>query len=286
MQINKGEKMLGAIAGDILGSRFEFEQKKYQDVSKIKLFHKKDKFTDDTVLTLAVADWLLHDIEANYYNDDALKESLAKRFIYWTHRYGQCDIAYGLNYMQWYFKAEISNDYSPYGSFGNGSAMRVSPIGWYFDTLEETLRFAKISADVTHNHPDGEKGALAIAAALFWARNKKPKSFIEQFSIRSFGYNVLIDSFDKLRQNHKWNCICNDTVPQAIKAFTESHDFESSIRLAISYGGDSDTIAAMSGSIAEAFYGIPENVIKYVESALTSDAWDICTEFLNKITVA
>ena len=164
--------MLGAIAGDILGSRFEFTNKKYPDLSKIKLCHKDDKFTDDTVLTLAVADWLLHDIDENYYNDNALKEALAKRFVYWTHRYGQCEIAYGSNYMQWYFKAEIMNDYTPCGSFGNGSAMRVSPVGWYFDTLEETLRFAKISADVTHNHPDGEKGDLAIAAAILLARNK------------------------------------------------------------------------------------------------------------------
>ena len=141
--------MLGAIVGDVLGSALEFEERKYENIDDINLYDEENHFTDDTVLTLAVADWLLHDIDNYYYDDEKLKEALGKRFVKWTQQYRLKEIAYGNSYIQWFFRAELIGEYNPYQSFGNGSAMRVSPVGWYFDTLEETLRFAKISADVT-----------------------------------------------------------------------------------------------------------------------------------------
>lgn len=276
--------MYGAITGDILGSRFEFGNKKRNDYSKVPLFHKRDHFTDDTVLTLAVADWLLHDIKNHYYDDEALKELLAKQFVRWTKNYNKYKIAYGISYSQWYLDVCKTGVYIPYNSYGNGSAMRVSPIAWYFDTLEETLRFAKISADVTHNHPDGEKGAMCIAASCYLARKGKSKEYIKQYVIRAFGYIELIKNVKELRRGHEWNCTCKNTVPQAVASFLESTDFESAIKIAISFGGDSDTIAAMAGSIAECYYGgVPESILDYVKTKLPEDALAKCEEFSNAI---
>ena len=276
--------MYGAISGDILGSSYEFGNKRYDDYKKVPIFHKRDHFTDNTVLTLAVADWLLHDVKHEYYNDNVLRLLLAKRFVKWTENYIKYEIAYGNTYSQWFLNAYKKGDYTPCNSFGNGSAMRVSPVAWYFDTLEETLRFAKISADVTHNHPDGENGAMCIAAACYLARNGKSKEYIKQYLIRALGYIDLTKSLEELRREHEWNCICKNTVPQAVAAFWESTDFESAIKLAISFGGDSDIIAAMAGSIAECYYGaVPDKILDYVKAKLPQDALALCEEFSNAI---
>lgn len=276
--------MLGAIVGDVLGSALEFEERKYENISDINLYNEKNHFTDDTVLTLAVADWLLNDIDKYYSDDEKLKEALGKRFVKWTKKYRIKELGYGASYMQWFFRAELVNEYNPYQSFGNGSAMRVSPVGWYFDTLEETLRFAKISADVTHNHPEGQKGALCIAATIFLARNKYSKSQIREYLIRAFGYKELMIPLNDLRDTHINECTCQNTVPHSVVCFLESNDFESAVRLAISFGGDTDTMAAMTGSIAEAYYGgVPKHLVSYTQERLDEDSLKICASFYDKI---
>jgi len=272
--------MFGAIVGDVLGSSLEFEERKFEHIDEIDLFNEENHFTDDTVLTLAVADWLLHDIDQYYYDDEKLKEALGKRFVKWTQKYRMKELAYGTSYIQWFFRAELIEEYNPYQSYGNGSAMRVSPVGWYFDSIEKTLRFAKISADVTHNHPEGQKGAMCIAAAVFLARMKHSKSQIKEYLIRAFGYQELLFPLEALRSVHKRECTCQNTVPHSVACFLDSDDFESAVRWAISFGGDTDTMAAMAGSIAEAYYGgIPAHLLDYSKKQLDSDALRLCEAF-------
>jgi ADP-ribosylglycohydrolase len=283
--------MYGAIIGDILGSSYEFEEIKFDNVSPhtkslydIPLCIDSDHFTDDTVLTLAVMDWLLHDIKKDYYDDEALKTSLAKRFVQWTGFYRDREIAYGLSYLDFFYRAELIQEYIPQNSCGNGSAMRVSPVGWFFDTMEETLRFAKLSADVTHNHPEGQKGAMCIAAAVFLARHGKSKYEIRDYLTRAFGYSKLNKSVLDLRKYYERVCTCQDTVPESVVCFLESDDYESAIRLAISFGGDTDTMAAMSGSIAEAFYNrVPDELISYSKMKLTKEAVFLVEKFYKTV---
>ncbi|MCI2056629.1 MAG: ADP-ribosylglycohydrolase family protein [Oscillibacter sp.] len=181
--------MLGAICGDILGSTYEFGPEKTEDLSKISLFRRDDHFTDDTVSTLAVADWLLHDIADDSYDDERLKDKLARCFMMYSGKlYRDREIAYGLSYVGWLDQFESTGRHKPYNSFGNGSAMRVSPVAWAFDPIEEVRRFAKLSADVTHDHPEGEKGAEAAASAVFPARKGFAKESILQYVRRVFGY--------------------------------------------------------------------------------------------------
>lgn len=276
--------MYGAICGDILGSRYEWEEKKYTSIAEISLIHEKDEVTDDTAMTVAVADWLLHDI--NGVNDEEeLKLSLSKRFVeYAFDKFEGRKLGFGFNFWQWLCKGRLINEYTPYNSYGNGAGMRVSPIGWYFDTLEETLNFAKISADVSHNHPEGEKGAMCIAAAVFLARNGKSKEEIKDILFGRFGYKQLKQGVSELRKECKWSAICQDTVPMAVVAFLESDDYDSALRLSISYGSDSDTICAMSGAIAEAYYkSIPEDVISHCKAKMPSAVVETCDEFVHVV---
>ena len=231
--------MLGAAIGDIAGSRFEFDNHRDTD---FELFHTDSDFTDDTVCTTAVADWVLQ----------GCGDDLASILRDWYAAYPSPKGAYGGRFLQWL----QSGDLQPYNSWGNGSAMRVSAVGWAFGTLEETLYFAEQSAAVTHNHPKGIKGAQAAAAAIFWARNGISKAQIQENITRQFGYR-LNQSCDQIRPYYHFNESCQETVPQAITAFLESSGFEHAVRLAVSLGGDSDTLAAITGSIAEACYGIP-----------------------------
>lgn len=278
--------MLGAICGDILGSTVEFNEVKYNDISKIKLCLPTDDFTDDTALTLAVADWLLNDID-KYKNEDELKLSLAKQFVkYSLHTFKSDEgfLSFGLGFINWCQKADLIGEYAPYNSYGNGSGMRVSPIGWFFDTLEETLRFAKISADVTHNHPEGEKGAMAIAASIFLARKGKTKQEIKEYIFKTFNYDLVLKSVKEHRDSCIWSSICQDTVPMAIVAFLESEDYESAVRNAISYGSDSDTIACMAGAIAEAYYGkVPLNIKAFCYTRIPEKQRNLIEEFYDKI---
>ena len=239
--------MLGAIAGDIIGSIYENYPSKSKDFP---LFDWRCRFTDDTVLTIAVADVILHG--GDY--------GAGLRDYYWRYP----DAGYGGLFRRW----ARSMDPQPYGSFGNGSAMRVSSIGYAFQSLDEVLREAKRSAEATHDHPEGIKGAQAVAAAVFLARKKAGKSEIHAFIEREFGYG-LEGKLDLIRPDYRFDVSCQGTVPAAILCFLESTDFEDAVRNAVSLGGDSDTLACITGAIAEAHYGaIPEYIQREVLSRL------------------
>lgn len=231
--------MIGAIVGDIVGSIYEFNNIKTKEFP---LFRDKCFFTDDTVMTLAVAEGLMKVGE----RDD---------FIDAVKKYGRMypDAGYGGRFGSWIF----SDSREPYNSWGNGSAMRTAAVGWWFDSMEETRRMAALAASVTHDHPEGIKGAESTAAAIFLARTGHSKAEIKEYVEREFGYD-LSQTLDEIRPRYRFNESCQDTVPQAIIAFLESNDFEDAIRNAISLGGDSDTLAAITGSIAEAAYGVPQ----------------------------
>lgn len=237
--------IIGAIIGDIAGSFYE-SRKCNRKSTEIDLFTRKSRFTDDTVMTIAVADWLLSGVP------------LHKTMPHWGRKYP--NRGYGGQFYKWLF---CSEDKMPYNSFGNGSAMRVSPCGYYAKSLEEAHSLAKQSAEVTHNHPEGIKGAQAIASAIFLARQHKPKDEIRDYIERTFGYN-LHRTCDDIRPEYQFDVTCQGSCPEAIIAFLDSHDYESAIRLAISIGGDSDTIACMAGGIAAAYYGLPSWMVKYV----------------------
>ncbi|MFP4091611.1 MAG: ADP-ribosylglycohydrolase family protein [Cyclobacteriaceae bacterium] len=242
--------MLGAIAGDIIGSVYEATPTKRTDFP---LFQSASTFTDDTVLTVAVADCLL--------NDKDYTQSLQA----WGRKYP--DAGYGGNFINWIFDKHPQ----PYNSWGNGSAMRVSPVGWTFDKLERVQQEAKKSAEVTHNHPEGIKGAQAVATAIFLARQGSSKSAIKAYIEEHYAYD-LSRKIEDIRSHYSFDVSCQGSVPEAIIAFLESESFEDSIRLAISLAGDSDTQACIAGSIAEAFYGrVPAEIADEVVKRLHKD---------------
>src|SRR3954452_22362604 len=225
--------MLGAIAGDVIGSVYEHRNIK---TTRFPLFHPLCRFTDDTVLTVALADSILH----------------GSRFVDLLKQYHRTypRAGYGGSFHQW-AQSERSD---PYNSWGNGSAMRVSPVGFAFDTLEQVLEQARSSAEVTHDHPEGIKGAQAVASAVFLARTGQTKEQIKGLVEATFGYR-LDTPLDEIRPRYEFQVSCQKSVPQAIRAFLESDDFEDAVRKAISLGGESDTLACMTGGIAQAFYG-------------------------------
>ena len=270
--------MIGAIAGDIIGAPYEFNNIKTTDFN---IFNKDSYFTDDTVMTVANAKWILESLHStDKYSLVKLEECMVE--IAEKHR----NAGYGGMFYRWLFQYEsfVTKDGKrvtkrmPYNSYGNGSAMRISPVGWAFDTLEETLNVAEISAEITRNHIEGIKGAQATAAAIFLARTGKSKGDIKSFVEQSFEYN-LNRKCDDIRPYYEFNETCQGTVPEAIIAFLESTDFENSIRLAVSLGGDSDTLACITGGISEAFYGIPDNFISFANSFLTEDLKTVIEDF-------
>lgn len=252
--------MLGAITGDIIGSVYEFDSLKPE--YDFPLFTEESFFTDDTVLTVALADSLLSGID--------YKTKLLEHY----EHYPNC--SYGLRFHVW----ANSRSPQPYDSWGNGSAMRVSPVGWAYKDLGTVLQKAKESAEVTHNHPEGIKGAQATAVAIFLARTNHPKDEIKEFVEKNFEYNLDLDLED-LRKNYRFNESCQDTVPQAIYTFLVSDNFEDSIRKAIYIGGDSDTLAAINGSIAEAFYGgVPVEISSEIYKKLNAKLLKIVNMFV------
>ncbi len=259
--------MLGAIIGDTVGSHYEFNNTKDYN---FQMFHKDSCYTDDSIMTVAVANWLLSDPGHTF---QALEDSMVL-----FGRECPCPMGgYGGMFRRWLFFPETllskgeplyesATGRYPYGSFGNGSAMRVSPVGWFFDSLEKTMEVAKLSAEITHNHPEGIKGAQATAAAIFLARTGKTKEEIRSFIEDTFGYE-LQKSWDYWHPIYRWDETCQGTVPQAIIAFLDSTDFEDAIRKAVSLGGDSDTLACITGGIAEAFYKeIPAYMVERTEA--------------------
>ncbi len=254
--------MTGAIAGDIIGSVYEFDNIKTTDFP---LFTNESDYTDDTIMTVAVADWLLNGGD------------LAKVMQRYGREYPYPTGGYGGRFSGWLRE----KDPLPYNSWGNGSAMRVSAVGWMFDSLEKMLEVAKETAIVTHNHPEGIKGAQATAAAIYLARTGKSKRDIKQYIETTFSYD-LGRTCDEIRPFYRFNESCQGTVPEAIIAFLDSSDFEDAIRLAVSLGGDSDTLACITGGIAEAFYGIPEDIEKQVSDKLPGTFQKVIKEFKNK----
>ena len=239
--------MLGAIIGDIIGSRFEFDNVKTKEFN---LLAKGCEFTDDTVMTIAVAKALSQHKEIA--DLEAFKQALIAAMHEVGSNYPCC--GYGWSFRLWILRKQTE----PYNSFGNGSAMRVSPVAWYASSLEETEALAKATAEVTHNHPEGIKGAQAIASAIYLARTGKTKEEIRRYITEN--YYTIDFTLDEIRPTYRFNETCQGSCPQALQAFFESTDFEDAIRNAISIGGDSDTIACMAGAVAAAFYGIPKDI--------------------------
>ena len=269
--------MLGAIIGDTVGSIYEFCN---TNSTKFQLFSTHSEPTDDSVMSMAVAEWLLTDPERT-------QETLEECMVRWGHRYPRA--GYGGAFSSWLFNPDFLGGYRdeynnfddipsgrhPYNSWGNGSAMRCSACGWVAETLNEALELSKRSAEITHNHPEGIKGAQAIAAAIWMARHDATKEEIKEYIMDKFGYNLNRDC-DDIRPNYYFDVSCQGTVPEAIIAFLDSWDFESAIRLAVSLGGDSDTLACITGGISEAFYKeIPEHIITEMRNRLDPDWWDI-----------
>lgn len=252
--------MIGAIAGDIIGSVYEHRQIK---TKVFPLFHDRCCFTDDTVLTVAIADAIL--------SGRSYKQSLKEI----GSRYPQA--GYGGSFIRWLH----SDNPRPYNSWGNGSAMRVSPVGFAFSSEEEVLGHAKMTAEVSHNHPEGIKGAQATALSVFLARTGTGKEQIRERIIEEFGYD-LNRTVDNIRPNYSFDVSCQGTVPEAIIAFLDSESYEDAVRNAISLGGDSDTLASITGGIADAFYGVPDSICGEVQNRLPHDLLEIVQTFNQK----
>ncbi len=250
--------MIGAIAGDIIGSVYEFQRTKSK---KFPLFSPECFFTDDTILTVAVAQAILTD--GNY----------KKAVLAFGRRYPEA--GYGGSFRIWLH----SRDPKPYNSYGNGSAMRASPIGFAFDTVDDVLREAARSARFSHNHPEGIKGAQATALAVLLARTERSKDLIRSEIAARFGYD-LDRTVDEIRPSYGFDETCQRTVPEAIVAFLDSTSYEDAVRNAVSLGGDSDTLACITGGIAEAFYGgVPARIRAKVRRILPPDLLEVTERF-------
>lgn len=248
--------MLGAILGDIIGSPYEFDPNNIKTMD-FPLFSSRSCITDDTVMTLAVAEGMMRGFGDRHATEAAIIVSMRK----YGNRYPNA--GYGTLFSRW-LQDPLPK---PYNSFGNGSAMRVSSVGWMFDRLTQVEEYARISARVTHDHPEGIKGAMSTAAAIFLARSGKSKLAIKSYVEQTYGYD-LNRTLDEIRPGYCHVETCQESVPEALTAFLESDGFEDAIRKAVSLGGDSDTLAAITGSIAEAFYGIPEELQGKVQTYL------------------
>lgn len=260
--------MIGAILGDMIGAPYEFDRG--NKTKEFPLFCRESEFTDDSVMTVAVAEALMDMIGRT---DDEIREALVESMQKWGRLYP--DAGYGGMFYHWLHTMNPE----PYGSFGNGSAMRVSSAGWLFGTIEETRHMARVTAEVTHNHPEGIKGAEAAASVIFMARTGSSKDEIRRYIISEFGYS-LSRTCDEIRPGYHHVETCQQTVPEAITAFLEGTDFEDVIRTAVSLGGDCDTLTCIAGSMAEAFYGIPEEMAEECRRRLPEDMQAVVDRFM------
>ena len=264
----KGEYMYGAIIGDIIGSRFEFDR--VVKTKYFELFTKVSWWTDDTVMTIAVMEALMK--AGKDADTDAIRRECVKSMLKWGREYP--DAGYGARFYWWLQE----DDPKPYNSFGNGSAMRVSAAGWIYDTVERTREVAAATAEVSHNHPEGIKGAECTAAVMFLARTGMPKEQIREYVIQEFGYD-LSKSVDELRPLHEHVEWCQDSLPKALVSFFEGNSYEDVVRNAVYLGGDTDTIAAIAGAMADAMYGIPEPIIRSGKNYLEEDMKETLSAF-------
>ena len=258
--------MYGAILGDIIGSPYEFDMG--DKVKDFPLFSKHSYFTDDTVMTVAVAEAFMEAPD----DEAAIRERLVKAMVKWGRRYPGA--GYGVRFCRWL----DSDDPQPYNSWGNGSAMRVAPVAWLYHDLETVRAMARLSAAVTHNHPEGIKGAEAIASAIFLARTGSTKAEIKTYIQREFHYD-LSRTCDEIRPGYHHVESCQETVPEAITAFLEGESFEDVIRTAVSLGGDCDTLTCIAGSMAEGFYGVPEELKRECRARLSKDLLAVLERF-------
>ena len=256
--------MKGAIVGDYVGSAYEFRRTKSCDFSMVT---PESSITDDSIMTIAVMDAILHGMP------------YGKRLHYWGNKYPNPKGGYGGSFAVWL----RSDNPKPYYSFGNGAAMRVSPVGWVFPTLKETLREAQKSAQCTHNHSEGIKGAMAVASAIYHVRNGKSKAFLRQYVEKEFGYDLSRNVAD-IRPTYGFDETCQGTVPEAITCYLGSSGFENAIRLAVSLGGDCDTLACITGAIAEAdrTYKIPSELKEAAFSTIPTELKHIVEQFYSK----
>lgn len=263
--------MYGAILGDVIGQPFEFDRgSKSKDFP---LFCKNPRFTDDTVMTIAICDGILKaGLDAN---ENDMKTSMITSMQLWGHKYPHA--GYGGRFYRWLAQESTK----PYGSWGNGSAMRVSSVGWLFDSLERTREVARWSAELTHNHPEGVKGAESIASVIWMARNGKTKAEIKDFVQKEFSYD-LSRTCDEIRPYYHHIESCQETCPEAITAFLEGQDFEDVIRTAVSLGGDCDTLTDIAASMGEAFYGLPPEFKDWAFQYTTDDMHRIMKSFDEK----
>jgi ADP-ribosylglycohydrolase len=259
----------GAIIGDIVGSPYEFDFNAIK-TTDFPLFSAGSAFTDDTVMTVAVAEVLLSRPPSDAVALTKLTEAMRR----WGRAIPLPMGGYGGRFAQWLREP----DPAPYGSWGNGSAMRVSAAGWLYDTLDQTEHWAELTALPTHNHPEGIKGAQATAAAIYLARTGHTKDQIRAYTTERYGYD-LSRTIDQIRPTYHHMESCQETVPEAITAFLEAKNFEDALRLTVSLGGDADTLGAITGAIAEAFYGIPEDIKAQAQERLTEPLLQVLASF-------
>ena len=253
--------IIGTIAGDIIGSTREFNPTKSKD---FKLFNSHSVFTDDTVMTLAIASWLIKDKTSKSVLIDEIKKFGLK----------YPNAGYGRMFRNWLGQ----DDPEPYGSWANGSAMRVSPVAWAADSLSENQKLAEMSAAVTHNHPEGIKGALATADAVFLARTGSSKNEIKKHIENSYNYD-LNRKLDEIRPHYKFDVSCRGSVPESVICFLEADGFEETVRNAVSLGGDADTQAAIAGSIASAYWDVPSEISQESLNRLDSNLLEVFMNF-------
>lgn len=270
--------MIGAICGDIVGSRFEFCNNRSKD---FEFFAEKCFITDDSIMTLSIAKAIMETwkrMSNPNENDEEYYQTVSQKAVHFMRKYGLKYPAagYGMRFNTWLHMSKPV----PYNSFGNGAAMRISAVGFVAKSIEEAIMLSRKVTEVTHNHPEGIKGAEATAVAIFLAKNgsniKEIKNHIDK------NYYKMNFKLDNIRETYKFNETCQETVPQAITAFLESISFEDAIRNAISIGGDSDTLASITGGIAEAYYGIPNEIKKQALIFLDERLLKILIEFENK----
>jgi len=259
--------MYGAILGDLIGAPWEFKRMKHKDFTP--LIRPDTGITDDSIMTVAIADSLLHEIPPA----EAMRD--------WGRRVMPAEnvAGYGASFIKWLASPEIQ---PPYNSYGNGAAMRVSPAGWLYDDLEVTLEIARLVTDVTHNHPEGVKGAQAIAMAMFLARQNETTLKIRESVQERFGYD-LDRSVDQCREEHIYNEFCQICVPDSIVCALDSESYEDAVRNAVSLGGDADTLGAIAGSIAEVIHGIPDDLIAKAQPYLDESFRPIIEEFYERV---
>ena len=260
--------MYGAILGDIIGSRFEFDNGGWS--KEFELITDDDQWTDDSVMTIAVAEALMN--AGKDADVSEIEEACIRSMQKWGQRYSGA--GYGGRFIHWV----NAKDPKPYGSYGNGSAMRVSAAGWLYDSLERTREAARATAEVSHNHPEGIKGAECTAAVIYLARNGASKKDIEEYVIREFGYDFT-ETLDEMRARHKHDETCMDSMPKALRSFFDGVSYEDAVRNAVSLGGDTDTIAAIAGAMGEAFFGIPLVLTGRCGELLEKDMLEVLDRF-------